>query len=106
MPAGVVTRGTAGMTPLASPAAARAPRGSLEAEVLLNAKKKKKTVAHNPFAAKKVAAASATELDGWEMDDNIPDSRRLAFADSGHAPHLEEPEHFNRALADFVDELH
>lgn len=40
------------------------------------------------------------------MDANIPNSRRLAFAASGHAPHLEEPEHFNRALAEFVDELH
>jgi pimeloyl-ACP methyl ester carboxylesterase len=40
------------------------------------------------------------------MDDNIPNSRCVAFPDSGHAPHLEEPEHFNEALADFVDELH
>lgn len=47
-----------------------------------NVKKKKKTAAHNPFAAKKVAAATAAELDGWEMDDNIPDDelRRTSSA--------------------------
>jgi len=39
------------------------------------------------------------------MDKHIPLSRRVCFADSGHAPHLEEPERFNQALVDFDDEL-
>jgi pimeloyl-ACP methyl ester carboxylesterase len=39
------------------------------------------------------------------MDENVPNSRRVPFPDSGHAPHLEEAERFNAALAEFVDEL-
>jgi pimeloyl-ACP methyl ester carboxylesterase len=39
------------------------------------------------------------------MDEHIPLSRRVCFNDSGHAPHLEEPEHFNQTLVDFADEL-
>jgi len=39
------------------------------------------------------------------MDEHIPLSRRVCFDDSGHAPHLEEPEHFNQTLVDFADEL-
>ncbi len=44
------------------------------------------------------------EAAAW-MDEHIPLSRRVCFADSGHAPHLEEPEHFNQTLVDFADEL-
>ncbi len=39
------------------------------------------------------------------MDEHMPRSRRLCFAGSGHAPHLEEPEEFNQALVDFAGEL-
>jgi len=39
------------------------------------------------------------------MDEHIPFSRRVCFAESGHAPHLEEPQRFNRTLAAFADEL-
>jgi pimeloyl-ACP methyl ester carboxylesterase len=39
------------------------------------------------------------------MDQHIPRSRRVCFADSGHAPHLEEPQRFNQTLAGFADEL-
>jgi pimeloyl-ACP methyl ester carboxylesterase len=39
------------------------------------------------------------------MDEHIPLSRRVCFDDSGHAPHLEEPEHFNQTLVAFADEL-
>ena len=39
------------------------------------------------------------------MDQHMPRSRRVCFPDSGHAPHLEEPEHFNQTLVDFADEL-
>ena len=39
------------------------------------------------------------------MDDHIPNSRRVAFPESGHAPHLEEPQRFNQVLAGFADEL-
>ena len=39
------------------------------------------------------------------MDAHMPKSRRMCFAESGHAPHLEEPKRFNQALVDFADEL-
>ena len=35
----------------------------------------------------------------------LPNARALRFDGSGHAPHLEEPERFNRALADFAGRL-
>lgn len=35
----------------------------------------------------------------------LPDARVLRFEASGHAPHLEEPEKFNRALAEFAGRL-
>ena len=44
------------------------------------------------------------EAAAW-MDEHIPRSRRVCFTESGHAPHLEEPEHFNQTLVDFADEL-
>ncbi len=44
------------------------------------------------------------EAAAW-MDEHIPQSRRVRFAASGHAPHLEEPQRFNQALVDFADEL-
>ncbi|MDH3616459.1 MAG: alpha/beta hydrolase, partial [Gammaproteobacteria bacterium] len=39
------------------------------------------------------------------MEQHIPKSRRVAFAESGHAPHLEEPRLFNQALEQFIAEL-
>ena len=36
---------------------------------------------------------------------SLPDARALRFEASGHAPHLEEPERFNRALAEFAVRL-
>jgi pimeloyl-[acyl-carrier protein] methyl ester esterase len=39
------------------------------------------------------------------MDEHIPNSHRVCFAESGHAPHLEEPQRFNQALADFIGGL-
>jgi len=39
------------------------------------------------------------------MHEHIPNSRRVCFAESGHAPHLEEPQRFNQALVAFADEL-
>ncbi len=39
------------------------------------------------------------------MQRHISKSRRVCFADSGHAPHLEEPQRFNQTLAGFADEL-
>jgi pimeloyl-ACP methyl ester carboxylesterase len=35
----------------------------------------------------------------------LPDARAIAFARSGHAPHLEQPELFNRTLRDFAASL-
>ncbi len=35
----------------------------------------------------------------------LPDSRAVRFKDSGHAPHLEQPEKFNQVLRDFADRL-
>jgi pimeloyl-ACP methyl ester carboxylesterase len=39
------------------------------------------------------------------MDEHMPKSRRVCFAESGHAPHLEEAQQFNKVLAGFADEL-
>ena len=35
----------------------------------------------------------------------LPDARAVRFARSGHAPHLEQPQLFNRTLSDFADRL-
>ena len=35
----------------------------------------------------------------------LPDARAIRFEKSGHAPHLEQPELFNRTLNDFADRL-
>ena len=37
--------------------------------------------------------------------DQMPNARRVAFADSGHAPHIEEPDRFNREIKKFADEI-
>lgn len=42
-----------------------------------------------------------TEAGAW-VAQQIPDARLKVFEQSGHAPHLEEPELFNRTLADFA----
>ncbi|HNP36633.1 MAG TPA: alpha/beta hydrolase [Woeseiaceae bacterium] len=39
------------------------------------------------------------------LHDHITNSRRVSFADSGHAPHMEEPDKFNDVLAEFADRL-
>jgi pimeloyl-ACP methyl ester carboxylesterase len=39
------------------------------------------------------------------VDEHMPNSRRACFAESGHAPHLEEPQRFNQTLVAFADEL-
>ena len=39
------------------------------------------------------------------MNQHIPNSQRIGFAESGHAPHLEEPQLFNESLAGFADGL-
>ena len=39
------------------------------------------------------------------MVQNIPNSRRVGFTDSGHAPHMEESERFNAVLEQFADRL-
>jgi pimeloyl-[acyl-carrier protein] methyl ester esterase len=35
----------------------------------------------------------------------LPNAERISFASSGHAPHLEEPERFNRTITEFHDRL-
>jgi pimeloyl-ACP methyl ester carboxylesterase len=35
----------------------------------------------------------------------LPNARAASFAGSGHAPHLEQPERFNRLVSDFADSL-
>ena len=35
----------------------------------------------------------------------LPDARAVRFRDSGHAPHLEQPDRFNQVLRDFADRL-
>ena len=39
------------------------------------------------------------------IEENLPNAKRVAFAGSGHAPHLEEPQRFNESLTGFADEL-
>ena len=39
------------------------------------------------------------------MRDAIPDATLVMFAESGHNPHLEEPERFNQAVGDFASSL-
>ena len=40
----------------------------------------------------------------WVVD-QIQNARRVDFANSGHAPHLEEPEIFTREIKQFADEI-
>ena len=53
-----------------------------------------------------VATGALSQLYGKPASDwivrRMPNARSLVFEASGHAPHLEEPEAFNRALADFA----
>ena len=35
----------------------------------------------------------------------LPHARAVRFENSGHAPHLEEPELFNATVSDFADRL-
>ena len=50
-----------------------------------------------------------SELYGDDTADHLvaalPHARAVRFANSGHAPHLEEPELFNATLTDFADSL-
>jgi len=50
-----------------------------------------------------------SELYGDDTADHLvaalPHARAVRFADSGHAPHLEEPDLFNATLKDFADRL-
>lgn len=46
-----------------------------------------------------------TEAAAAWMDEHIPNSSRVCFEESGHAPHLEQPRRFNQALVDFIDGL-
>jgi pimeloyl-[acyl-carrier protein] methyl ester esterase len=39
------------------------------------------------------------------MEEHMPNARRVCFAESGHAPHQEEPQRFNQTLVAFADEL-
>ncbi len=44
------------------------------------------------------------EASEW-LADELPNARRVGFADSGHAPHLEEPDLFNQEIEKFADEI-
>jgi len=52
----------------------------------------------------KLSQIYAEEAAAW-MDQHIPNSQRIGFVDSGHAPHLEEPQLFNESLVGFADGL-
>ena len=56
-----------------------------------------------------VVRGAHSHLYGPETADHIvasvPNARGLTFDRSGHSPHLEQPERFNRALADFAASL-
>ena len=44
------------------------------------------------------------EASEW-MERNIPNSRRVVFTNSGHAPHLEEPDRFNEEIRIFAADI-
>ena len=52
--------------------------------------------------AKSQLYAAATSL---YLEARLPDDRRISFERSGHAPHLEEPDRFNRVIAEFAATL-
>jgi len=52
----------------------------------------------------KLSQIYSEEAADW-MDRHIPNSQRIGFADSGHAPHIEQPQLFNESLAGFADGL-
>lgn len=56
-----------------------------------------------------VVRGAHSHLYGPETADHVvaalPDARGLTFDRSGHSPHLEQPERFNRALRDFAATL-
>jgi len=52
----------------------------------------------------KLSQIYTEEAAAW-MEQHISISQRIGFAESGHAPHLEEPQRFNESLAGFADEL-
>ena len=52
----------------------------------------------------KLSQIYTEEAAAW-MARHIPNSQCIGFAESGHAPHLEEPQRFNESLAGFADEL-
>ena len=39
------------------------------------------------------------------LERELPSATRVSFPDSGHAPHMEEPERFNRTIVDFHQRL-
>ena len=43
---------------------------------------------------------------GRWLSEHLPQARWVEFAESGHAPNMEQPEEFNRELSAFVDSLH
>jgi pimeloyl-ACP methyl ester carboxylesterase len=56
-----------------------------------------------------IVHGARSELYGADTADHLvaalPDARSIRFEGSGHAPHLEEPELFNRTLEDFAARL-
>jgi pimeloyl-[acyl-carrier protein] methyl ester esterase len=46
----------------------------------------------------------APATSGW-LEETIPHAKRISFANSGHAPHMEEPEAFNRIIESIADTL-
>ena len=52
----------------------------------------------------KLSQIYTAEAAAW-MEQHLPDARKVQFDQAGHAPHLEQPEEFNSALAAFANEL-
>lgn len=44
------------------------------------------------------------EASEW-MEQNVPNSRRVVFTNSGHAPHLEEADRFNKEIRKFAADI-
>ena len=45
------------------------------------------------------------DASNWVVS-HMPNARLIEFANSGHAPHLEEPDLFNQAIEKFADEIY
>ena len=58
----------------------------------------------NPFRGIKKSPPPKRQASEW-VAGQMPNARRVDFANSGHAPHLEEPDLFNHTIEKFADAM-